>query len=626
MKNPKALVCFLNCMLLINTAVRGSDPAIEEEEVRARDYLAILNEKTATRFNKETLAAWKYASNITDPNLNEQLKVSAENAKEEKSDWLETIKFNYHAFNDYDLKRQLKKYSILGKSALPEDKYLKLEKSISDMESVYAKAKICDHKDKNKCDLSLEPEISDILSTSRDPEELKHVWIEWRKKTAVVKNLFKDYVRYSNEAARLNNFTNNAEFWLHNYETPTFVDDVMKIWEQVKPLYLQLHAYVRTRLRKKYGDIVTEKGPIPAHLLGNMWAQTWGDVADFSLPFPNRKGVDVNNAMKQGYTAQKMFQTADDFFASLNLTKMPELFWANSIIEKPKDGRDLVCHASAWDFYDQKDFRIKQCTQVNFEDFITAHHEMGHIQYYLQYKHQPVIYREGANDGFHEAVGDVMALSVSTTKHLKKIGLLSDNEESEEADINELFKVGLNKIAFLPFSLLMDRWRWKVFDGEVTPEKYNSEWWRYRINIQGIEPPVDRSEDDFDPAAKYHIVADVPYLRYFISYIIQFQFHRAACEIAGEYVPNDPKKPLHKCDIYQNAKAGNAIAKMLQMGSSRPWQDAMEALTGQRTMDASGLLEYFQPLMKWLEVENKKSDAYIGWEASQKKCTSSVHK
>ncbi|KAF2896394.1 hypothetical protein ILUMI_09783 [Ignelater luminosus] len=619
----KCFLLYLVHLGLLYNYVKASDPAIEEEEIRARAYIQLLNEKTAKRANEASIANWNYASNITDENLKKQLEVSARVAKETKEDWLETIKFNWKSFSDPDLYRQFKKYSILGTAALPEDKYTKLDKIISDMQTIYSTAKICDFKTKDKCDLALEPEITNILIKSRDAEELKQIWLQWRNKTAAAKDLFKDYVSLSNEAATLNNFTDTADYWLYGYEAADFKDQVKKLWEQLRPLYLQIHAYVRTKLRERYGDIVSEKGPIPAHLLGNMWAQTWGHIFDFTMPSPGAQKLDVTEEMvKQGYTPEKMFKLSEEFFTSLNLSAMTDLFWERSILEKPKDGRELICHASAWDFYDQKDFRIKQCTRVDFTDLITAHHEMGHIQYYLQYKSQPQVFREGANDGFHEAVGDVMSLSVSTTKHLKKIGLIgADVPDNDDNDLNNLYKIGLDKIVFLPFGYLMDLWRWDVFEGKTSPEDYNCNWWKYRNEIQGIEPPVDRSEKDFDPAAKYHIVADVPYLRYFVSYVIQFQFHRAACEIAGEYDASDPKKPLHKCDIYQSTAAGNAIGKMLQLGSSRPWPDAMQALTGQREMDASGLLEYFKPLQKYLEEENKKNNAFIGWEASTKKCS-----
>ncbi|KAK5649891.1 hypothetical protein RI129_000920 [Pyrocoelia pectoralis] len=614
----KICICILPFTLV--SEVVSKDPPLEDEEIRARAYIKLVNDRMALRYNRETIASWKYASNITAKNLNEHLQVTKETAKETKDDWLQTTQFNWRSFSDDDLRRQFEKLSILGSSALPEEKFLKLKKTISDMETIYATAKICDYKNKTKCDLSLEPDIVGIIRSSRDPEELKHVWIEWRRKTASAKPFFQEYVKLSNEAAVLNNFSSNTGLWLYDYESSTFVHDVEEIWKQLKPLYHQLHAYVRTKLRNLYGNIVPEKGPIPAHLLGNMWAQSWVNVIDITLPYPSVKHVDVTSEMvKQGYDAIKMFKMAEEFFVSLNLKEMPPKFWERSILVKPNDGRELVCHASAWDFYDHKDFRIKQCTRVTYEDFVTAHHEMGHIQYFLQYSDQPIVYRQGANDGFHEAVGDVMALSVSSTKHLKEIGLIDSKiPDNHASDLNSLFKVGLEKIAFLPFGYLMDRWRWGIFDGNISADDYNCKWWDYRTNIQGVEPPVDRNDEDFDPAAKYHIVSDVPYLRYFVSFVVQFQFHRAACKLAGEYDPKDPAKPLHRCDIYRSTTAGNRIAKMLQMGASRSWPDAMEVLTGQRKMDASGLLEYFRPLYIWLEAENKKNGAYIGWESTQR--------
>ncbi|KAL1137895.1 hypothetical protein AAG570_009590, partial [Ranatra chinensis] len=550
-----------------------------------------------------------------------QLKVSSEVAKFTKEKWQETIKFDWAKFKDAELKRQFKKYAILGTAALPEEKHQRLEKIVSQMEEIYSKAKICDFNNTNKCDLSLEPELTQILASSRNPEELEHVWVAWRDATGKkCKDLFQDYVVLSNEASVLNNFTDTSEYWLYDFEDPNFQQDIEDLWHQMEPLYRQLHAYVRNKLREKYGDdVVTKKGPIPAHLLGNMWSQTWSNIFDITAPYPNVKSTDVTTEMvNQGYTPLKMFKLSEEFFTSLNLSAMPDAFWKRSIIEKPKD-RDIVCHASAWDFYDGKDFRIKECTQVQQKDLRVVHHEMGHIQYYLQYKNQPHVFKEGANSGFHEAVGDVIALSVSTPNHLKKIGLLDEVEENKEAVINQLFYTALDKVAFLPFGYLMDLWRWDVFRGKIKPEHYNCNWWKLRHKYQGIQPPVDRSEENFDPAAKYHIIADVPYIRYFVSFVIQFQFHKALCEKAGEFDPNNPNhKPLHQCDIYQNKEAGNLLGTMLQMGSSKPWPDAMEVITGQRKMDAGPLLQYFRPLMEWLEAENARTGEYIGWEKPTK--------
>ncbi|KAM3956774.1 angiotensin-converting enzyme-like isoform 2-T2 [Aphomia sociella] len=600
-------------------AARGRAAERTAEEAAGREYMRKLDEQTSKSLNKKTLAAWQYESNITTYNEEYMLQVSLEIAEEEKESWKETMSYLWHEFEDEDLKRMFRKYSELGTSALPEDLNQRLLQAVSNMQTIYAKATICDYKDRNKCDLHVEPDVTNIFANSEDPEELKYTWLEWHKAAgAPSRGNFTEYVQMDNEAAKLNGYDSVAEWWLSEYEADDSEDQFASLWSQIKPLYQQIHAYVRRQLRLKYGeDIVSAKGPIPAHLLGNIWAQTWGNVEKFTRPYPNKPDVDVTSALiAQNYTALKMFKTAEEFFKSLNLTAMPDMFWEKSIIEKPDDGRDLVCHASAWDFYDGEDFRIKQCTTITAAFFKTTHHEMGHIQYYLQYKDQPVVYRRGANPGFHEAVGDVIALSVSTPKHLKVMGLLEDGPEDAESNINQLYKMGLDKIVFLPFGYLLDLFRYGVFRGTTTTRDYNCHFWRLRETLQGVEPPAPRSEDDFDAAAKYHVAADVEYMRYYISYIIQFQFHRALCQLAGEYSPGDSDKLLSTCDIYRSQPAGEALGKMLQMGSSKPWPDAMEALTGQRNMDASGVLEYFEPLYKWLKTENERTGEYIGWEQS----------
>ncbi|ENN80010.1 hypothetical protein YQE_03557, partial [Dendroctonus ponderosae] len=476
----------------------------------------------------------------------------------------------------HHLRRQFQKYSVLGVAALPEEKVKQLETIISDMQAIYSKAKICPNgqkpEDGAECTLSLEPELTQILSTSKDPEELKHVWLGWRNAVgAKCRGLYKQYVDLSNDAAKLNNFTDTSEYWLNDYEDANFKASVQSLWKQLQPLYLQIHAYVRTKLRQKYGDIVSERGPIPILFWLKLRTEL-GVIDDWGRKHvgPELEQHRRSDAALSGFT--KIFRTAEAFFKSINLTAMPESFWTNSILEKPSD-RDIVCHASAWDFQDGKDFRIKQCTEVTDEQLITAHHEMGHVEYFLQYKEQPLKFREGANDG---------------------------------------------KITFLPFGYLMDLWRWDVFSGKTAPEDYNCKWWELREKYQGVEPPLDRSEEDFDPGAKYHIISDVPYLRYFISFVIQYQFHRALCEKAGQYDPNNAEKPLHQCDIYQSTSAGNVLKQMLAMGSSRPWPDALELITGQSTMDATGTLDFFKPLHKWLEAENQKINATIGWEPSKR--------
>ncbi|OAD56126.1 Angiotensin-converting enzyme, partial [Eufriesea mexicana] len=601
----------------IPTAQEGNEADTEKQYLeKAREFLSKIDKQYAEWNNKQTLADWEYAANLTPDNLANKLNVSSEAARYFKSAWEEVNQFPWRDIKDENIKRQFSMLSVLGPAALPENYYNEYEKIISDMENIYSTAKICDYKNQSKCDLALEPEITELLMKSRDPEELKYIWSQWRKATGEkMKSLYTKYVELSNMAATLNNYSDNAAYWMKDYEADDFPEQIEALWQQLKPLYLQLHAYVRRELRKKYGEnIVSKDGPIPAHLLGNMWAQSWSNIADFTIPYPGKQLPDVTGAMiKQGYNATTIFRVAEDFFTSINLTAMPDLFWERSILEKPMD-RELICHASAWDFYDGKDFRIKQCTRVNMEDLLTVHHEMGHVEYYLQYKNQPTVFKEGANPGFHEAVGDVIALSASTPSHLKTIKLLDDDSTDMEANINHLYLKGLDKIVFLPFAYMVDKWRWNVFQGQVTPDNYNCNWWDLVEAFQGIEPPVDRSEDDFDPGAKYHIVANVEYIRYYVSFIIQFQFHKALCTEAKQYDPQNPNsKPLHQCDIYNNKAAGNLLKSMLELGSSKPWQDAMEKITGQRNMNSTGLLEYFKPLTDWLREENKKTNEYIGW-------------
>jgi peptidyl-dipeptidase A len=389
--------------------------------------------------------------------------------------------------------------------------------------------------------------------------------------------------------------------WRARYDMPpdAFAAEMDRLWTQVKPLYDSLHCYVRWNLEKKYGDKVVPSGkPIPAHLLGNIWAQEWGNIYDLVAPANTNPGYDLTKILeaRTDIDAVGMVKIGEHFFTSLGFAPLPKTFWERSLFTKPKD-RDVVCHASAWDVDDQDDLRVKMCISKTADYFQTIHHELGHNFYQRAYNTKPFLYKNSANDAFHEAVGDTIALSV-TPAYLVKIGLL-EKEPPPSADIPLLLREALDKVAFLPFGLMIDKWRWKVFSGEVTPAGYNEAWWDLRLQYQGIAPPVERTEEDFDPGAKYHIAANVPYARYFLARILQFQFHRALCEAAGQ------KGPLNRCSIYGNRAAGERLNRMLEMGQSRPWPDALEAIAGTRQMDAGAMLEYFAPLKTWLDQENK---------------------
>ncbi len=454
-------------------------------------------------------------------------------------------------------------------------------------------------------ELNLE-DMSRLMSSSRDPEELKELWTGWRTISPPMRERYAELVAIANEGAKELGFKNLGEMWRSNYDMApqAFSTEVERLWTQVEPLYKQLHCYVRAELNEAYGDDVQPlDAPIRADLLGNMWAQEWGNIYDVIAPDTQAKSYDLTKLLEdKGYTPKKMVEAGEAFFSSLGFEPLPQTFWERSLITRPRD-REVVCHASAWDINDKDDIRIKMCTQVTGDDFRTVHHELGHNYYQRAYKDQDPLFRTGAHDGFHEAIGDMVALSI-TPGYLVKIGLL-DKAPDKAADLPLLMRQALNKVAFLPFGLLIDKWRWQVFSGDLKPEDYNKGWWALREKYQGIRPPAPRGANAFDPGAKYHIPGNTPYMRYFLAHILQFQFHKAACDMAGW------KGSLNRCSVYQSKEAGERFKAMVTMGASKPWPEVLETFTGSKTMDAQPLLDYFHPLSVWLEEQNK--GRQCGW-------------
>ncbi len=472
-----------------------------------------------------------------------------------------------------------------------------LTKITASLESDYGKGKYCPEGERGKC-LTLQ-EMEPIMAESRDPEELKRIWLGWHAISPPYKGKYARFVTLGNKGAREMGFKDLGALWRSNYDMQPdeFSAEMERLWLQVKPLYESLHTYTRWKLSEKYGKaLVPEDGPIPAHLLGNMWSQTWGNIYPLLKPEKGDSGYDLTKILVERKTdAKQMVRYGEGFFTSLGLEPLPQTFWERSLFVKPAD-REVVCHASAWDVDSQQDVRLRMCIKIAAEDFANVHHELGHNYYQLAYAPKSTLYQNSANDGFHEAIGDAVALSV-TPEYLKKIGLLK-NVPDESADIGLLLDLALDKVAFLPFGYLVDQWRWKVFSGEVTPENYNKAWWDLRAKYQGIAPPTTRSEADFDAGAKYHVPANTPYARYFLAAILQFQFHRALCREAGF------TGPLNRCSIYGNKRAGAKLKEMLTMGQSRPWPEALKTLTGEEKMDATAIIDYFAPLKRWLDEQN----------------------
>tara|TARA_R110001606_G_scaffold10816_2_gene46530 strand:+ start:754 stop:2592 length:1839 start_codon:yes stop_codon:yes gene_type:complete len=550
---------------------------------------------------------WINANFITDDTDALAAKVGAEGTTMSVQAAIDAAMFNDVQGLDAVTRRKLDK--LRGGIVLPapttEGAATELNEIATKLNSAYGKGKgTLNGKEINGSD------IEAAMGTNRNPEELSEMWASWHSNVgAPMKDDYARMVEIANEGARELGFADVGAMWRSGYDMPAddFAKLTDKLWAQVKPLYDQLHCYTRDKLNEKYGDAVQpEAGPIRADLLGNMWAQEWGNIYDIVAPEgAGDIGFDTTELLvANDYDAMKMVKTGEGFFSSLGFDPLPETFYERSLFTKPAD-REVVCHASAWDIDNKDDIRIKMCIKVNGDDFTTIHHELGHNYYQRAYNKQSYLHLDGANDGFHEAIGDAIALSI-TPEYLVQVGLLdADKVPSADKDVGLLLRQAMDKVAFLPFGLLVDKWRWEVFSGDITPDNYTQAWHDLKLEYQGITPPVDRPDDAFDPGAKYHIPGNTPYSRYFLARILQFQFYKAACDEAGW------KGPLHRCSFYGNEQVGAKLNAMLEMGASKPWPDALEAFTGKREMDGSAMISYFAPLMDWLKEENKGKSC--GW-------------
>jgi peptidyl-dipeptidase A len=479
-----------------------------------------------------------------------------------------------------------------------------LSKIMARLQSAYGKGKWCTDPAKPETCKNID-DVTRLLAIPGDEKALRAAWEGWHTIGPPMRKDYQRFVELSNKGAKELGFADTGAMWRSKYDMPPdeFTKELDRLWDQVRPLYLKLHAYVRLKLHEKYGDAVPAQGPIPNHLLGNIWAQDWSNIYPLAAPAHADPGFSLTDILKKRNTpALDMVRTGERFYTSLGFAPLPQTFFERSLFVRPKD-REVVCHASAWDVDFVEDVRIKMCIEPTAEDFTTIHHELGHNFYQRAYKGLPVLFRDSANDGFHEAIGDTIALSV-TPEYLVKIGLL-DQAPDTSRDIGLLMTRALEKVAFLPFGLLIDQWRWKVFSGEITPAQYNKAWWDLRLKYQGVAAPSARGEEFFDPAAKYHVPDNTPYTRYFLAAILQFQFHRAMAKTAGCTLP------LNRCSTYESEAAGERLNAMLSMGSSKPWPEALDALAGSKQMDATAILDYFAPLSTWLDAQL--AGKPVGW-------------
>ncbi|XP_073964736.1 angiotensin-converting enzyme-like [Choristoneura fumiferana] len=610
----------------------------------ASQFLREYDREASGMCYRVTISQWKFVTNITESNRRRMLEELAISSKFERLSWRKAAAYDSSRLPDAEGRRQLQKIVQNSRAALPDDKFAEIQQLISEMKEIYNSAKICPFGQKPYdshvpriqypstgyqdpmtssytqlyeetpayCDMQLDPEISRILAHSRIESELLYVWRSFRDKTGPkLKNRFMRYVTLANDAATATGYRDAGHQMREAYEDSSFRASVEEIYNQVAPLYKQLFTYVRRRLVQRYGETtVRSDGPIPAHLLGNMWAQNWKSIMDLVMPFPQSPNVDVTAEMlRQGFTPLRMFQMAEEFYTSMGLKPVPPEFWRGSMLVRPAQ-RSVQCTASAWDFCNRIDYRIKQCTEVTMQDLISTHHEMAHIQYYLQYADQPQLFRDGANPAFHEAVANAATLSVYNLPHLQRVGLYQNkSHDPYEVSINFLMTMALEKVAYLPFAFMVDQWRWSVFEDGV--QNMNSRWWQMKLRYQGVVPPTSRSEADFDPGSKYHIISDQEYIKYFLATILEFQVFEQLCMAAGH------AGHLHECDVYRSREAGRVLSELMHPGASKTASDVIRAMTKGKTnrISPESLVKYFRPLELWLRVQNR-DEPLIGWSSN----------
>jgi peptidyl-dipeptidase A len=631
----------LGCAIMLASCGGSEQKAGKGTAAEADKFVADINKDLKEKLPYWQAAAWLQQTYITDDS-----QLINSRASEEYLNWQsrrveESKRFNGVEGMNADTARTIMLLKNVSAPA-PSDAALQgeLAKILTKMDANYGSGKWC--RTANDC-LVLDDIEKIIDNPNETPEARAAAWKGWQETARPIRKDYQRFVEIINQGAKEMGFADAGEVWRGGYDMKPdeFAAETERLWGQVKPLYNELHCFVRGKLNAKYGDAVVSKtGKIPSHLLGNMWAQQWSNIYPLLEPYKGVASLDVTSALKKQretlFTqlrsekaawlkehkapmevklaqihqeadvamSVKMTKIAEDFYVSLGMPKLPESFWKKSMLTRPRD-RDVVCHASAWDLNMEGDVRIKQCIEPNEDQLSTIHHELGHIYYDLMYNPLPPMFQGAAHDGFHEAIGDTVTLSL-TPAHLNKIGLVPAQAPDPKAVINSQMKWALDKIVFLPWGKLVDQWRWKVFSGEIKPDQYNAGWWKLREEYQGVTAPVARTEEDFDPGAKYHIPGNTPYTRYFLAFVLQFQFQKALCETAGH------KGPLHECDVYGNKEAGAKFMAMLQAGASKPWPETLEKLTGGKQMDGSALIEYFQPLMGYLKEQNQGQTC--GWQ------------
>ena len=604
MKKRYLLTPIMLFALLACDAPQTAEPA-KSTPVDVESFITGINQEAKTLWLERAAASWVYATYLNDDTARLSSLADQRYAAWHSKTVAKSLVYKNDALGPKE--RRMLNILALG-TRMPAPARSNAQKELAEiavsLERIYSEGQYCPE-DGSKCLYG--SDLEEAIASSRDYDKALEYWQAWRKVSIPMRQPYQRFVELTNEGARELGYADTGQMWRSGYDMPeeAFRAETDRLWEQVAPLYEALQCHVRAELVEHYGpERLPASGAIPAHLLGNMWSQNWSAIYDLIEPYPEAAKVDPTAALLAGdYSPEDMVRSAEGFYASLGFAPLPDSFWQRSMLSRPKD-REVVCYASAHDMDGGEDIRIKMCSNQTYSDLRVIYHELGHNMYARAYRNQPTLFKSGANDGFHEAVGDAVLMAM-TPAYLASVGLADSAEVTHETTINDQMRRALEKVVRLPWTKLVDEWRWGVFSGEIPPERYNASWWQLREDYQGIVAPVTRTESDFDPGAKYHIPANVPYSRYFLSSILQFQFYQSMCEASGH------QGPLHECSFYGSKQAGAKFENMLSKGRSQPWQDTLEELTGTRQMDASAILEYFEPLSMWLAEEN--ADRQCGW-------------
>lgn len=608
-----------------------TSPPAEAEAPTPAAFLARVDAELRDRWIETTAAQW-LSANTASPEAERLATLAEHRDRRLHAAWRrQAARWSGHGVADPLQRRQLERLQRPPLLPLPADpgQSARLLALTAQLEGGYVAAAACQGRAPSCRPLS---KLEQVLAGERDYPAQLQAWREWLTAVAPLHAPFRAAVELANAGARRHGQPDLGALWRSRYEQPPakLQARVEALWRQLAPLYRQLQCYAGHRLRAEYGDRGTlEGGLLPAHLLGDPWQQDWTNVWDLLVPYPQAASPDVTDALQrradrlrrtalaqagngslqarflaaragERAAARALVADAEGFYTGLGLPPLPERFWQYSRFLRPLEA-PASCAASTWNLDLAGDVRVQLCLGQTEGDFLTAAHELGHAHYERAYRDLPAWLQDGANDAFHEAVGDIAMLAM-TPRWLHSAGLAAAPGHDHHARINAQMRIALARLPRLAAALALEHWRWGVFAGRIPAAQDNRAWWTLKARYQGVGPAEPRPADGFDVGAKYHVAAYRPYLRYFLAGVLQFQFHQALCAAAGQH------GPLSDCEIAGDRRAGQHLQAMLASGARQPWPQTLQAFTGHDDFDAGPLLDYFAPLAQWLAEQNRGQD------------------